>query len=180
MSAAELRVVEGDQGQLIGAKPPLVTPGTYDLMYVFDETILLVGGRVPKLAIWFRITTPGQFIGTKLPRYYNVTTIEGKPRRSGGFKVGWRSAFMREFAAVFDSVPLRTNRIPMSRFEGTAVRGRVRTVTSTWYQKPSPVPLHYSVIEELLPPTPVVSPTPAVAPSPTPAPTPTLKEGGKG
>jgi hypothetical protein len=165
-------LADDERGKLIGAKPPLVTPGTYELLYEFDETLLLSGGKVPKLVLWFRITAHGQFMGTKLPRYYNVTKIEGKPRRGGGFRVGWRSAFIRDFAAIFNSVPGRTNRIPMSRFEGVDIRGVVKTVVSTWNQQSAPTTLHYSVIERLLPPAPAV----AVTPGPAPSPTPTLKE----
>ena len=176
-ATAGATIVRIETGQILGEKPPLVTPGTYELIYVYDETILLAAGRAPKLVLWFRIVTPGEFFGVKLPRYYNVRKLEGKPRRHGGFKVGWRSDFVRDFATLFGSTPPRANRIPTSKFEGVAIRGRVRTVTSTWKQKASPSALHYSVIDELLNP---CAPTPSVTatPSPTASPTPTLKEAG--
>lgn len=170
-TAPALRVVEKrDAGQVVGTKPPLVTPGTYNLMYELDETILLGKGRAPKLVTWFRITSHGEFLGVRLPRYYNVISLEGKPRRHGGFKVGWKSGFMRDFATVFESLPSRMNRIPMSKFEGVEIRGRVKTVVSGWDRKdgPLPVALHYSVIEKLLPLTAAVSVTPSVTPVPTP------------
>jgi hypothetical protein len=155
--------LEGDRCQVIGERPALVSPGVYNLIFLHHETMVL-SRKSLKLALWFRIVTMGEHYGAKLPRYYNVARIEGKPRRGGGFRVGWSSAFTREYAALFNSLPARTDRIPMSPFEGAEVRGRVRTVTTGWRQKPIPALLQYSVIEELQP---VVAPTPA--PSPTPA-----------
>jgi hypothetical protein len=61
-----------EAGEVVGAKPPLVPPGTYDLLFIFHETIVLAGGRAPKLVLWFCLTSPGPFMGKKLPRYYNV------------------------------------------------------------------------------------------------------------
>jgi hypothetical protein len=170
MSAAPARaenVVDlvDKRGSIVGAKPPLVKPGIYELLYDFDETRIL-SRKSTKLVVWFKIITPGEFFGVKLPRYYNVTKLEGKARRYGGFKVGWKSAFIREYAALFNSVPSRADRVPMSRFEGVEIRGRVKTVVSGWRQSTIPQPLHYSVIDALLS-VPTPSPTPAPAPAPT-------------
>jgi hypothetical protein len=166
MSAA-LHLVEAvpHGGSVMGAKPPLVKPDIYNFLYLFDETRIL-SRKAMKLAVWFTIVTPGEFYGVRLSRWYNVAKIDGKPRRHGGFKVGWNSAFIREYAAVFNSLPRRTNRIPMSPFEGVEIRGRVRTVVSGWHQSTIPQLLHYSVIEELLS-------APGLTPTPTPCPTPT-------
>lgn len=170
-------------GEIAGPRPALVPAGTYEVVYLYDETIILAKGAnkgrgVPKLVLWFKVISPGEAFDAKLPAYYNVDQVEGRPRRYGGFKVGWRSNFMRDYATLFGE-PARRNRIPMSRFEGCVIRAKVRTVMSTWKQKPLPAALHYSVIDELLStttaPTPAPSPTPAVTPRPTASPTPTLK-----
>lgn len=169
-------------GEVSGDKPALVPAGIYEVVYLYDETIILAktankGRGIPKLVLWFRVVT-GEHMGAKLPAYYNVDAVEGRPRKYGGFKVGWRSHFMRDYATLFGA-PARRNRIPMSVFEGCVIRARVRTVMSTWKQKALPAALHYSVVDELLStetgPTPSPSPTPTVTPRPTATPTPTLK-----
>lgn len=181
VTTSSLRLVnEGDgNGEIDGPKPPLIEPGSYDLIFVDHETIMLGGGSVSKLVVWFRIATFGPAHGTKLPRYYNVR-LEGKPRRHGGFKVGWRSAFVRDYAAATGALPARKNRISMTALEGRDVRGIVRTVTYGWPHRKGeksaalPPPLYYSVIDRLM------LAAVAVAPRPAPVPTPTCNppEGG--
>lgn len=167
-------MIEDDSsgGVVTGPKKPFIAPGTYKMMLVDYQTVALAHGKAKKLVLWFRITDMGEFLGTVLPRYYNVE-LEGKPRPQGKFKVGWGSSFMRDYATALGSLPKRMNRIPMSAFDGVEVRGQVRTVTSGWaYRKGDrghalPLPLYYSVVERLLPP------AVALPPRPTPAPTPT-------
>lgn len=180
MTTRSLRIVNDEEGagEIEGTRPPLVEAGTYDLVFVDHETILLGGGSVPKLVVWFRIATLGPAYGIKLARYYNVR-LEGKPRRHGGFKVGWRSSFVRDYAAATGAIPARKNRISMTALEGREIRGLVRTVTNAWPHKRGgkaaalPPPLYYSVIDLLLP-------SVAVAPRPAPVPTPTCNPTGVG
>src|SRR5947209_2097019 len=76
---------------ICGDKPPLIDEGEYDLHFLHHETQVLCGGKAPKVALRFRIVTPGSFFGMIVPRYYNVRAIAGRPRKGGKFQVGWQS-----------------------------------------------------------------------------------------
>ena len=166
-----LRVIEPAKGRVEGSKPPFVPEGIYEMLMVDHETLRLAGGRAPKLAVWFRITSLGEFQGVKLPRYYNAR-LEGKPRRHGAFRVGWRSAFVRDYAHVTGRAPSSKSGISPEDWYGLEIRAAVRTVTSGWAQRKGdpgcalPPVLYYSVVDRLLPAV-AVSPRPAPAPTPT-------------
>jgi len=130
-----------------GAAPPHIKSGVYDLVFDFYETVLLLG-RAPKLVLWFRIANEGESFGTRLPRYYNVKRIIGKPRRSGDFRIGWKADFIREYVSLF-GMPQRLDRIAMGGFKNHLIRGKVKTVTNDLRQRDIPEPLRYSVIQEL-------------------------------
>ena len=106
-------------------------------------------GRAPKLVLWFRVLTMGEHFEKRLPRFYNITRLVGRPAKHGRFKVGRSSAFLREYLRLF-STTNRLDRIPMSRFEQHILVGKVRTVRTGGDQKRIPDALHYSVIDELL------------------------------
>lgn len=130
-----------------GEKPPLVKPGIYDFAFDYYETILLFG-RAPKLVLWFRIMQMGEYNGLRLPRYYNVKRIVGKPHRNGDFRVGWKADFIREYVNLF-SLPQRIDRIAMAGYKKYIIRGKVKTVTNDLKQRGIPKPLQYSVIQEI-------------------------------
>ena len=136
------------QGTITGAKPAKIKPGEYDLAYRYFETSKLMGGRVSKLAVWFKVVSMGESFDALLPRYYNVQLI-GKPGKYGAFKVGWKSDFIREYAALF-GLPTRKDRIPMGRFERVIIRGAVRNVSKSFRQDDIHPDAQYSVIDKLI------------------------------
>jgi len=107
-------------------------------------------GRAQKLVLWFTIIEMGEYFDVaQLARYYNISRLIGRPQKYGRFKVGFNSGFLREYATLF-GIPLRLDRIPMSRFENCIIRGKVRTVTSGHDQRDIPLGLQYSVITNLV------------------------------
>ena len=112
---------------------------------------MLMMGKNPKLVINFQVMEYGDYFGLIIPKYYGVTRLTSKPKKSGGFQVGRKSKFLREFLTLFpDQSVKRLDRFPMSRFQGVMIKGRVKTVTKSFNQRKIPESLQYSVIEELL------------------------------
>jgi hypothetical protein len=134
--------------ELEGEAKALIPPGEYQFGFDYHETALMFG-RAPKLVLWFRVLTMGEHFERRIPRYYNVTRIIGRPARRGRFKVGHSSSFVREYLRLF-STTNRLDRIPMSRFEQHIIVGKVRTVRTGGDQKRIPESLQYSVIDELV------------------------------
>ena len=137
-------------GVLEGEKPPLIAPGEYELKYLTYETCSYFGGKSPKVAIHFEVVTPGDAFGARLRRYYNVSSLRGKPRKKGGFNASWRADLIVEYVQIIGAVPGRKDRITFDRFRGMVIRGRVETVKKRFDQSELPKPLHYSVIKKLL------------------------------
>ena len=131
-----------------GEKPALVDDGTYSVVFEYYETIKF-NGKYPKLAIWFHIIDSGSFFEMRIPGYYNVKTIQGKPRRWGSFKTGWKSDFTRQYARLFE-LPQRLDRMPMSGFKDCIIKARIRTVCKDYKQRKIADSLKYSVIDELI------------------------------
>jgi hypothetical protein len=143
------QVHEKGYAALEGDAPSHVKPGVYQLRFDYYATAVMFG-RAPKLVLWFTIIEPGPYFDLmKLPRFYNVRKLIGRPAKFGRFKVGFKSTFLRDYARLF-RVPARLDRIPMSEFGRRIIVGRVRTVTHGSNQLPIPEGLQYSVIEELL------------------------------
>ena len=132
-----------------GPELPLIPPGTYDAKFDYHETARMFG-RAPKLILWFRVMTMGEHFNTKLPRYYNAKAIRSKPRRSGGFAIGRKSAFLREYLGLFDRPGLRLDRLSMSEYRDKLFEVSVRTVKRGSHECDIPRRLQYSVIDEVL------------------------------
>ncbi len=129
---------------------PLIPEGNYDLQLKTWETRIMFG-KAPKLVIWF-IVAEGEYVGAKIPAYYNVKRILGKAKKKGGFTVGKKSRFAREFFSLLDKAGisqggLRLDRLPISHLKN--VQAKVRTVKEA-NNKPIPEFLQYSVIDSLL------------------------------
>ena len=139
---------EESEGQLEGDCPVKIEPGVYNLAFQFHRTLYLFG-RAPKLYCYFKITDPGKYYGITVIRYYNVKTLNSKPRKGGSFRIGYHSDLMREYVTLF-GWPARKDRISTRAFELVIVRGRIRTVTHDAKQRLIPEPLQYSVIAELI------------------------------
>lgn len=133
--------------EIEGERPLLVEPGEYELAFQFHRTMYLFG-RAPKVACYFKIMTMGKHFEVILPRWYNVKTLSSKPRKGGGFKVGWNCDFVREYASLF-GLPARMDRISSETFKTVIVRGQVVTVTTDSKQRQIPEALRYSVIKEI-------------------------------
>lgn len=136
------------EGSIEGERPALVPEGVYEFGFLHHRTAYLFG-RAPKLFCYFRLLTMGEYNGLILCRYYNVKTLNSKPRKGGSFRVGWRSDFMREFVTLF-GMPQRLDRVSTETFKTQIVRGRVATVSTDNKGRKIPEPLRYSVITELL------------------------------
>jgi len=138
-----------DMGIITDEKPPLIKPGIYDLSFVGFKTALMFS-RAQKLIMQFRVITLGEFFDVDLYRYFNVQGFCGKPGKNGRFKVGWKSDFAREYAALFGELPKRPDRFSMSRFNEKIIRGRVSTVKVGSRQRKLHKVCQYSVINELI------------------------------
>jgi hypothetical protein len=134
--------------ELDGERPELITPGEYELRFVYHETKRVFDR--PKLFMWFSIVSFGDHFEKRVPRYYGATRLIGKPQRAGRFKVGHKSDFIREFCTLFPVQARRLDRLPMSHFEDVILIGRVRTVSKGYNQRPIPPEAQYSVVDELL------------------------------
>lgn len=120
-----------------------VPAGVYDLNFLDWEARVLHGA--PKVILNFSIVTMGDFFNARVARYYHVRWI-----RKRAFKAGWHSDLVREYARLFNQKPDRIDRIPMNRYRGSYIEGKVRTVKTDRRQREIPAPLHYSVVAELL------------------------------
>ena len=137
-------------GQIWGEELPLIPEKTYDLGFVSYSTYMMLG-KSPKLIINFKIMEFGDYFGVTLSKYYGVQKLTSKPRKNGGFLVGRKSNFLRDFITLFpDQSVKRLDRIPMTRFQEHVIKGRVKTVSKGFNQRDIPKPLQYSVIGELL------------------------------
>lgn len=151
-AAARVSIQFEDEAQddgscVVEVELPLLKPGTYEAAFDTWETLRLFGGRAQKLVLWFTVLDPGE-MGTRLPRYYNVREIIGKPRRRGQFKAGPKSTFVRDYYRLHGA-PKRKDRISVSRFENKRYRIKVRTVKAGADQQRIHEGLQYSVIESI-------------------------------
>lgn len=131
---------------------PLIPAGRYHLQMDAWETRLMFG-KARKLIIWFWVAD-GEYAGVRLPAYYNVKQFKGAARKKGGFVVGKKSAFARDFFTVLDQCDelgtnYRLDRLPISELKHITILGIVRTVKQA-NNKQIPKPLQYSVVDELV------------------------------
>ena len=128
---------------------PKIKPGVYDLAFVEHETARMFKGKARKLVMWFRIVTLGEYFELILPRYYNVQNVPKKRTKNGSFKAGPKSDFMREYCTLFPDRVGRLDRIPMSPFRQSIIRGKISLVKKARGRE-IPAELQYSRIEQLL------------------------------
>ena len=136
-SVADLASVRLDE-------PACIPPGDYELEYVNFHAGIIHGGA--KVAIRFRIVTMGPYFHVPLARYYHVQQIGKK----GYFKAGWHSDLVREYTRIIGVRPKRRDRIPLTKYKGLYIIGRVQTVVQDRKQRELPEPSRYSVVSELL------------------------------
>lgn len=129
--------------------PPKIRPGLYDFVFASYQTALMFKGRAPKLIINFKIADPtNEAFESVLPRYYNVRKLIGPAGKGGRFQASPKGDFAREFFRLFPGDGRRLDRIPMSKFKGAMIEGRVKTVDEV-NGDAIPGQLQYSVIAEL-------------------------------
>lgn len=147
-SNAALKEVACYEGAIEGEIPPLVEEGIYSLVFDHHRTRYLFG-RAAKLYCYFKITDPGPFNGVRLVRYYNVKSLQSRPRKGGAFNVGFHSDFVREYVMLC-GMPERLDRMSTRQFKNFIAKGRVVTVREDAKRRPIPEGLRYSVIAEII------------------------------
>lgn len=127
---------------------PFLKEGVYRCKLDDWETkIIPMFGNAQKLVLHFSVIDYGEYFGTKLRAFYNVT-LKGKAQRFGGFKPGKRSKFMIDFCNCFPYYKVkRADRIPMSLLENAIIKVRVVTVKKNREQVTLPEALLYSVVK---------------------------------
>lgn len=133
-----------DPSALASDQPANIPAGEYELEYLNFHTGIIHGS--PKVALCFRVATMGEHFHVPLARYYHVQQVGKK----GFFKAGWHSDLIREFTRVIGVRPQRRDRIPLTRYKGLYIIGRVHTVVRDRRQRDLLEPSRYSVISELL------------------------------
>ena len=129
----------------------LIPPGRYTLGFV-DYRTAVYFQKAAKLVLTFRVLDAGEHFGTELDRFYNVQRLTTRPGKRGGFKIGPRSDFLREYCTLFpERCAKRLDRIPITEpFGGAYVVGDVQTVAKDYAQRAIPDPVRYSKIVALL------------------------------
>lgn len=127
--------------------PALVPRGTYRVRFLYWSTHLMFG-KQGKLAMHFAIMDLGEFFGVELVRWHNCR-VKGATGRYGRFAVGWGSDLVREFARIV-GMPMRPDRIALTRYEPLLLVAEVETVEMTRMQEKLPASLRYSVIRRLV------------------------------
>lgn len=146
-----LGVVEADSIDFLIADdlPPLVRPGFHEVMLDGFQTALMFQGKASKLILNFTIVSHGSDFGKRVPRYYNVAKILGKPQQGGRFKVSKKGDFLREYLTLFHFDGGRLDRLPMSRFNGVTIKAEIETVKHA-RGKDIPAQLQYSKVSRLI------------------------------
>ena len=143
----DLRLVSHQRDSAISiseGRPPVVTPGVYDLVLVKWELLAMFGKRAQKLVLHFRIVSFGRYFELVIPRFYNV-----RKTRNGRFTAPWSSDLVREYGRLFGA-PSRPDRLSMEKFANVVVTGRVRQVTRDQRKRRLPPCFQYSVVGELI------------------------------
>jgi hypothetical protein len=135
--------------QIADDLPPLVRPGFHEVMLDGFQTALMFQGKAPKLIMNFAIVSHGEDFGKRVPRYYNVAKIIGKPQSEGRFKVSRKGDFLREYLTLFHYSGSRLDRLPMSRFSGVTIKAEIKTVKHS-RGKDIPELLQYSKVARLI------------------------------
>ena len=128
---------------------PKIKAGVYDLAYVEHETVRMFKGRAHKLVMWFRIVSFGDHFEVILPRYYNVENVAKRRTKNGSFKAGMKGDFLREYCTLFPNPIKRRDRISMSPFRQSIIRGKISSVKKARGRQ-IPPELQYSRIEQLI------------------------------
>jgi len=115
--------------------PPAIPDGEhYEVAFVHAERAYIF--KSEKIYLWFKIITPGDWIGQELYMACSVARL-GKWGPSHKFYLAW------VFAA--DRKPNRVDRMSTKVFRNKVFRARIRTVGKTASQKTRTIAQRYSV-----------------------------------
>jgi len=131
----------------VGEELPLLPEGEYVVGYVKHVTFEQF--RSKKVVFYFQIIDHGKWHGAILERFYNVERFTSKRGKNGSFIPPPRGNFMLDYAMCF-GMPLRRDRISLTRFEGKLFRVKVRTVKQNHEQRKYPESMQHSVIDSIL------------------------------
>ncbi|QOJ35220.1 MAG: hypothetical protein HRU82_09780 [Nitrospira sp.] len=119
--------------------PARVPEGDYDLVFLKGDKKHMFGGG-ERSFLWFKIITPGDWMGTQLFMTCTVP-LKGKWSPSHKFWLAWVLAAGKR--------PTRGDRMSTRIFRNKVFRGRVRIVTKTARQTLRTKEQQYSVVDEL-------------------------------
>ena len=129
-----------------GAPRPIVQDGAYEAAFTHHETASAFGR--PKVYLYFVITTPGPQERTPLFKAYNVRALTGRPRRSGGFKLGLRHELTYDLSRLL-GFKARPDRVSLHPLRHRVFRIRTRIVRRDAKYRELPEWQHYSVIDKI-------------------------------
>lgn len=108
----------------------------------------LMFGRQPKLILGLKVVE-GEFMGTVIPKFYNVLKLKSKAGPRGKFVVGRHSDYLYDYARLH-GLPDRLDRLSMQPWRECVLLGRVSTVTHGRGQRELPAAMRYSKVTEFL------------------------------
>lgn len=130
-----------------------IPDGLYQARFLGHETRRPSGKFGPKVYMYFEITTPVEFAGVVISKYYNVKRISGSARRGGGFTPATRGDLYRDFTRLIDE-PGRPDRIPLSRLKDSGWIVKVVSVLEDSKGRLLAPAVRYSKVEEIVGPSP--------------------------
>ena len=133
---------------VVSEQMTLIPDGIYKVRFV-DHDCAIMFGRQPKLMAVFEIID-GEYVGTKLARYYNVKKSRGRVSKQN-WKVGKSSSLIREFSDCTATRYKRLDQLPMTDWRERCdfVQAKVKTVVMTSTQEVLSEFAQYSVIEKV-------------------------------
>jgi hypothetical protein len=119
---------EGPTTRKDGGHSRILTPGTYNVIYVHHEVRNLVGCRARELVMWFCVSSPGPAFGIHVPKCYNVGNADPDEASTNTFKVGFKSDLYRDYVRLIDAFPRGRNRIWINGFKDKIFKAEIHLV----------------------------------------------------
>ena len=129
---------ETDAGRIVGPLYIEIAAGTYSVSMSHWETARSFG--TPKVAVTFGVTSPEQYAGTELVKWYRVKAIDEHGKRCGRFTVGPLQFLVADHVRLVG--PLTRAGVSLDAWRELDLLARVETVESA-------SGLLYSVIRRL-------------------------------
>lgn len=138
---------EGYEGGRVIGPLCLIPSGNYEVAYLYYETGVYWGK--PKVVVHFSVINHDTYAGTEVDRFYNVASLDGPPRRYGGFSAGCRGDLYREYIGL-RSEAVRRDRISYAFLKEKRVLAQIEPVTRDYQRRPLPSDDQYSRITNLI------------------------------